>query len=203
MRRLLAALALLIPLAASAQVAPSRGTSTGQVWDVRNVVWTSLVNVTASGNTLTKTGGAADWDAGAISTQTVASGDVFVEWTAVDGASTNAGLGLSFGTNSAASINDVEYWLHANKLGGQLLQVYENGAVQANNLGIYLAGDILRVQCINGVVTYAKNGSILYTSSKAPSYPLYVDSTIFHINTGVLTNVRIGIPTTTVSTRHP
>ena len=47
-----------------------------------NVVWTSPVNVTVSGNTITKNGGCNGcWDAGAVSQQTIASGDGAVEFT--------------------------------------------------------------------------------------------------------------------------
>jgi hypothetical protein len=38
------------------------------------VVWTNLVGTSASGNTLTKTGGATAWDAGAASTNVIRDG---------------------------------------------------------------------------------------------------------------------------------
>ena len=44
----------------------------------QNVVWTNAVGVTVSGNSLTKTG-ATGWNAGASSTQTIASGDGYME----------------------------------------------------------------------------------------------------------------------------
>ena len=46
------------------------------------VTWTNTANVTVTGNTIQKTGGAGStWDAGAVSTQSIVSGDGYVQAT--------------------------------------------------------------------------------------------------------------------------
>src|SRR5207245_1541221 len=60
----------------------------------QNVVWTALVNATANGNSLLKTGGCDGCsDAGAVSTQSIASGDGYVEFT-TSAATTYGAAGL-------------------------------------------------------------------------------------------------------------
>ena len=51
----------------------------------QNVSWKDLVQVTATGNSLQKTGGCAGCqDAGAASNETIASGDGYIEFTATE-----------------------------------------------------------------------------------------------------------------------
>jgi hypothetical protein len=45
---------------------------------------------------------------------------------------------------------------------------------------------VLRVAVVSGVVKYSKNGVVFYTSTKAPVYPLLVDSALY--NTGATLN---------------
>ena len=54
---------------------------------LESVRWTHVVGATASGANLTKTAAGGTWNAGAISTQAMASGDGFVEFTATGWAS--------------------------------------------------------------------------------------------------------------------
>src|SRR5262249_41874619 len=51
---------------------------------VVNVTWTQLVNVSATGNSLRKTVDTETWDAGAVSTKSIVSGDGYVEFTATE-----------------------------------------------------------------------------------------------------------------------
>src|SRR5207237_233367 len=61
------------------------------------VVWTNLVNVTATGNSLRKTGGCDGCDdAGAISQQQIVAGDGYVELTASE-TTTQRTIGLTHG----------------------------------------------------------------------------------------------------------
>src|SRR5258708_12595807 len=48
------------------------------------VVWTNAVGVSVSGNSLTKTGGATAWDAGAATVQTIRAGYAYVESTTTE-----------------------------------------------------------------------------------------------------------------------
>ena len=102
------------------------------------VVWTSAVGVTVTGNSLTKTAANAWGNAGAVSTQQIASGDGYVEFTASE-TSTYRMLGLSNG-NSNTSYEDIDFALY--EYAGQI-QVYESGALKGS-FGSYAAGDKLR-----------------------------------------------------------
>ena len=51
--------------------------------------------------------------------------------------------------------------------------------MRAGPSGRTLPGDVLRVAVVGGVVKYSKNGTVLYTSPKAPVYPLLVDTALY------------------------
>ena len=67
----------------------------------QNVVWTNAVGVSVSGNSLTKTAGDSWANAGAASTQAIASGDGYVEFTASE-TTTYRMCGLSHGDDDQA-----------------------------------------------------------------------------------------------------
>ncbi len=56
--------------------------------------------------------------------------------------------------------------------------VYEKGTSRGA-FGTYTTGDKLQVAVESGVVKYKKNGTIFYTSTQAPTYPLLVDSALY------------------------
>ena len=58
---------------------------------------------------------------------------------------------------------------------GGYVYVYEKG-VNRGGFVAYKAGDVLRVAVVSGAVKYSKNGSVFYTSTQTPAYPLLVDS---------------------------
>jgi hypothetical protein len=150
------------------------------------VVWTSLVGVSANGNSLTKTAASAWGNGGAISTQSLASGDGHVEFTAGETTSYRM-LGLSNG-NTDQNYTDVDFAIYAATSG--VLYVYEKG-LSKGALGSYATGDVLRVAVEGGVVRYRRNGTLLHTSTATPTYPLLVDTALF--TTGAtLNNVVLG-----------
>src|SRR5688572_21625333 len=65
--------------------------------------------------------------------------------------------------------------------------------------GTYTTGDKLRVSIEGGVVKYRKNGTLLRTSTLAPTYPLYAGASIYSnagtVNNAVLTSGTIGSAT--------
>jgi chitinase len=129
-------------------------------------VWTQVVNATASGGTLTKsggTGGAAD--AGGVTAQQLTSGDGYFEFTAGETELFRfAGLARPHaGTNGT----DIDF---AFRLQAGHADLYESGVYKADN--VIAAGDVLRVALTGGVVRYYKNGALIYTSPVQPSYPL-------------------------------
>jgi hypothetical protein len=139
-----------------------------------NVVWTSLVGVSASGNSLTKTASTAWGNAGAVSTKALASGDGHVQFTASE---TNKYrmIGLSSG-NTNADYTDIDFAIHAR--GDGTLVILEKG-VSRGSFGVYAAGDVLQVAVSSGSVQYKRNGAVLYTSTQAFGYPLLVDTALY------------------------
>ena len=149
---------------------------------VAPVTWRRLVNVTASGNSLTKTSGTdGSWDAGAVSTQTIASGTGYVEFTTNDSVMTRA-LGLST-RSSDAGLADVDFAIviDGSVPSQQTFSVYENGVFKAV-CGRLAAGRIAPLRVAvggSGQVKYYFDGRLCYTSARVPTYPLLVDTSIF------------------------
>ncbi|HTM11099.1 MAG TPA: Ig-like domain-containing protein [Verrucomicrobiae bacterium] len=144
---------------------------------VQNVVWTSLINTTASGNSLQKTGGCDGCeDAGAASQQQILSGDGYVEFTASE-SNTNRTIGLSNG-NPGVTRGEIAFGLQMWHVSyPSNLEVRENGNYQTATS--YVPGDVFRIAVVSGVVKYYKNGVLFYTSTKAPVYPLLVDTSLW------------------------
>jgi subtilisin len=151
-----------------------------------NVQWKNVVNLTASGNSLTKpTNGNVAWDAGAVSTQAIASGDGYVELTASEN-NTNRMCGLS-NSDTNQDYADIDFAIYLYSDGNTY--VFEGGINKAN-LGSYALNDVFRVAVEGGVVKYRKNGVVLYTSTATPTYPLLVDTAI-SIPGGTINNVKL------------
>lgn len=146
------------------------------------VVWTDLVGVTATGNSLAKTASSTWGNGGAASVQTLPSGDGGVTVTATE-ANRHRIFGLSTG-NSNASWSDIDFGLYLNS--NTTIQIYEAGTARGS-FGTYAAGDTLRVAVENGAVIYRRNGTLLYTSTATLTYPLLVDAAL-HDQNGTLTN---------------
>lgn len=122
-----------------------------------NVVWTSVVNATVSGNDLVKpTTANADWDSGATSQQTVSATGGYFDFTVSDqGALFVAGLGFS---DAGTGPDDVEFGL---RFEGLTVQAFESGVAAGTQL-IAEPGDRFRVSLESGVARYAKNGRLLH-----------------------------------------
>src|SRR5262245_24918881 len=94
-----------------------------ELWADEPVTWTSMVNSSSSGGSLTKTAATTAYDAGASSTQLIRDGYGYVEFT-VTALNKEFTCGLSNGdTNQAAT--DVDFGLLINDSG--LYRVYEAG----------------------------------------------------------------------------
>ena len=131
-----------------------------------NVVWTNLVNATANGNTLTKTSGCGDcnYDSGAISQQQIDSAGGYIEFTPSYGKWLFAGLGNDL--SNATDYDNIKYAFHFWGGGGGDWDIRE-GWVNNRASGTYVAGDVFRISVASGVVTYYKNGQLIYTSQVA------------------------------------
>jgi alpha-tubulin suppressor-like RCC1 family protein len=151
-----------------------------------NVVWTNPVGVTVTGNSLTRGGAAAAWNAGAASVQVIRDGYGFVEFTATE-TSTARMCGLSRG-DTDQNYTDIDYAIYLMNTGA--VSVHEGGS-NRGTFGTYVAGDRLRVEIAYGVVRYFRNGTLLYTSLVAPSFPLRADSALYTPG-ATLSDVRVG-----------
>jgi RHS repeat-associated protein len=151
----------------------------------QNVNWTNAVNVSVSGNNLTKTGGDG-WNGGAVSTQAIVSGDGYVDWTASSASSANVMIGLSNG-DTDQNYTDIDFAIY----------LWTDGRAYAYHAAVnswvsvaYAAGDHFRVSVEGGVVKYYQNGTVWYTSPYSPTYPLLVDTSLY-ANGSQITNVVI------------
>ena len=168
-----------------ATIADGEGTGTITNDDaLPGVVWTSLVGVNAVGNSLTKTAGTAWGNAGAISAQQLASGDGYVEITASE-TNTTRFFGLSNG-NPGTTYQEIKFALVLVNEGQ--LWIYESGTYRGS-FSTFVPGDKLRVGVEGGAVKYRKNGALLYTSVVAPTYPLLVDTALFHLSATITSAV--------------
>ena len=155
---------------------------------VQNVTWTNVSStIQVTGNSIQKVSGTNSWDdAGAVSSQTITSGDGYMEFTPGDGGSTYRMCGLGH-TDSSLNFTDIEYAFYL--VVGGALNIYEAGN-NVGNFGSYAAADRLRVAVEGGVVKYYRNGTLLYTSTVTPQYPLQVDTSLNTV-TASISNVVI------------
>ena len=145
----------------------------------QNVSWTNVSStIQVTGNSIQKTGGTSSWyDAGAVSSQTIASGSGYVDFVPGEtGTWRMCGLGNN---ETGAHYSDIEYAFFI--YGGGGLSIYESG-IDRGSFGAYAASDHLKIAVENGVVKYYRNGTLLYTSTMAPQYPLQVDTSLNTVN---------------------
>lgn len=151
-----------------------------------DVIWTNLVNVTATGNSVQKTSGCDGCpDAGATSQQQITSGDGYVEFTASEtGALRFAGLSNGNPGTNAGGIT------FAIRLQSGIAEVRESGVYKAD--AAFMSGDVFRVAVESGVVKYYKNGTPFYTSSMGPTYPLLGAAALYNLNATITNAVIAG-----------
>ena len=154
------------------------------------VVWTNLVNVTVVGDALQKTTGCDGCDdAGAVSQQTVAQGDGFVEFTPGETTSFLA-AGLSSG-NSGTTYADIDFAFRFN--GNGWADVLENGVYQSGGDTAFTPGDVFRIAVVGGKVQFSRNGTVLRESQKAPQYPFLLDASLGSVG-ATIHAAKIGVP---------
>lgn len=126
-------------------------------------------------NTIEKSSsGPFSWDTGAISEQTIEYGDGYLEFKAPY-TDKYVMCGLT-ADNSDYSYSTIDYAIYM--VNGGSIYIYENGA-SLGSVSTYAVNDILKVAVESGIVKYYKNGSLIYTSTVAPKYPLFADCSIY------------------------
>ena len=168
------------------------------------VEWINLDGVSAAGGTLTRTDPTTGFsDAGASSSQLIAGGDAYLEFTATE-TTTARTAGLSSGAPPPGGItfNDINFGILL--LLNEVL-VVENGPA-VGTFGPYNAGDKFRVKlkdnfdgtatvstarlvgpCVDGAPC---NEAVFYTSPNPAAYPVRVDA-MFREQGGTITDARI------------
>lgn len=134
--------------------------------DMTGVSWTDLANVTADGNSLTKTGGCDGCnDAGAMSAQEISGSNGMIEFTAT---STDPLLtaGLS-NQGSITSSGSIDFGI---RLQSGIAEVRESGVYRGETT--FSAGDVFGVKVEASAVHYYKNGTLFHSTSQTPPRPL-------------------------------
>jgi hypothetical protein len=131
------------------------------------VTWVSGVNVTITGNSVEKTGGANyTWDASAVSQEQIQDNDGadwYAEFTAPQ-------TGASFFSVSCRTQDAYFAELEIQFAYNGAFTIYESA--QNRYAGTYAANDVFRIARVSGTIKYSKNGTVIHTSVAAPSYPL-------------------------------
>lgn len=180
-----ARLVFLVVFALSAIPAPTPIGQTGAA-PAQNVAWTNITNCAITGNSLQKVSGRSDSaDAGARSQQTANGGDVYLEF-AIGEPGMTLFCGLTHAT-TGTGYTDIDFSFKLTDFG--VAEVRENNVYLAETS--YRAGDVFRVAVQSGKATYFKNGGPFYTSSRAPSYPLFADASFLTVG-GRIDNAIIG-----------
>jgi alpha-tubulin suppressor-like RCC1 family protein len=163
--------------------------------DVRvgSSTWAHDVGVALSGSSLRKTG-ASGWTSGAVSANTLESGDGAMEFTATETNMTRA-AGLSDG-DVDQGWQDIAYGIELHD--DATIEVVESGTSRGT-FGSYAAGDRFKVEVVAGVVTYSQNDSVFYTSTLTPSYPIIVDTALYSANATLTDIVLVPLVWTNVS----
>jgi hypothetical protein len=144
----------------------------------------SLVNVAQSGATLTKIGGCSGCpDGTAVSNQQV-SGSGVLQFSTDDSSSLRF-VGLGSG-GVGTTPGDVNF---AIRLQAGTAEIRESGAYKSETK--FAAGDSFTIAVNNGAVTYAKNGSVFYTSANTATAALRAHVIFFDAN-GTVRGVGFG-----------
>jgi hypothetical protein len=160
------------------------------------VTWTEQANVTVRGNSVEKTRGCDGCgDAGASSTQVIESMGGYVEFTIPEDW-TYLVAGLSFRTRGTR-FEDIEFGIRFN--GNGWADIVESGHYIGGDTD-YRAGDTFRIEVVSDRVRYLRNGDVMDTSQKRPTYPLAFDIGLGTIGASVA-NARMGVGRTRLAGR--
>ena len=164
----------------SSSSTPSSGTA---------ISWTNLVQATASGGTIKKSGGCYGCaDSGGTSQQQLTSGAV--SFTVPAGQELVAGLGRDTSSNTGYAI---DYAFSFN--GSGTFEIREKGAYRTE--GAFSSSDTFTLSIEGTALRYYRNGSLVYTSGTAVSGALVADVSLLSTGASVTFS---GSGTTTTST---
>jgi hypothetical protein len=138
------------------------------------VTWTNVVGADAVADDLTKTDAATLWNAGASSVQSL-DADGYAEFTTGE-RTTDKVVGLNH-LDKNQGFRDIDFGIFLRANGRTAIR--EKGVDPVGSgFGPYQVGDVFRIDVTGGVVTYARNGVVFYTSLQVPSLPLVLDTSL-------------------------
>jgi hypothetical protein len=153
--------------------APSPGPSGG------DAAWINQTNTSTAATTIYKSGGQNGVeDAGGASQQAVASGNATFRYV-VDEVNRLRFAGLSR-TSTWQGAANIDF---AFRMQTGHADIYENGVYKVAVL--VSVGDVLRIDVVDAVGRYFKNGVLLYTSGLTPVFPLYAVTSLIDSNATV------------------
>jgi hypothetical protein len=147
------------------------------------VTWTSTSGVDASTGTLQATSGG--WgSAGAISNEVIPSSSAEpqgVTFKCSAGDRMMAGLAATSRTTSYTDI-DFAFYCEMNSA----LDIFESDgasgrSTRVGNFGTWTGDEVFGVQVTGTTVKYLKDGLVLHTSTRAATFPLHVDASIYDV----------------------
>ncbi|MGB0521701.1 MAG: hypothetical protein ACPGJS_02015 [Flammeovirgaceae bacterium] len=149
------------------------------------VTWTNIVGVTVDANNdLFKSSGVGGWNAGASSTETLATGQD--GWVQAILTFNNKAMMVGLSDEDLdASYTSIDYALYTHPHGN--LEIYEQGGFR-HNAGACAIGDTIRVERVGEQIIYKKNGTVIYTSQGYSTGKLIVDTSL-DFTDAVLQNV--------------
>lgn len=144
-------------------------------YETKLLPWTGLNNTTiGSNNEIIKTSGGSAWNAGGVS-QIEVKGDTSIEW--INSSTGQYALGLS-------KVSTKEHPLdHQIRISGTTWYINEGTATDIKSGTGVAIGDVFRIILTtlgaNGIISYYKNDTLLYSSIVNPTIPYYVDTSIY------------------------
>ena len=142
-------------------------------------IWNTPTNAIAGQNSLTKVGGCDGcYDAGASTKATIASGDAYVDFRFPDPmALARGGIAHAFSVTSGFSQD------FAIRVQSGSAEIRENGIYRTDTP--FTSATVFRIAVQKGVVTYAKDGNVFYTSAAPVQYPFVFGAILGTANSAI------------------
>jgi len=154
----------------------------------QDVTWINVVNAVATGSSIKKTAGCNGCaDAGGASAQAI-QGTGSLELTASE---TTSQRFIGFGTGTTGQqATGIRFAFNLRP--GGIADIREHTTYRATTR--FVPGDVLRISVDNGVVTYRKNGALIYTSKlSVPAQPMRALASLY-TKSSTVTQVTIAAP---------
>jgi hypothetical protein len=152
---------------------------------LEDVVWNTSNTVGSTENDISKFNSDQNWDGGAVSLNAVYASGYFQFYIAETNTNRFVGLSSLDGGNDQ---NSIQYAFSLEADGS--LRIVESGT-DRGSFGTYSNGDSLRISLEGGSIRYIRNNNLLYTSTLAPTSPLFADVSIFDVG-GTVTDAVVG-----------